>query len=798
VRVRWPVLAWRQDSKRVRTIALLGLFSSLLSAAESAKVQRIVILKVDGLPEGLLERSVKETTGSAPDSRSRLPWIQHVFSQKGVWIENFYVRGLSLSAPSWSLLDTGRHLQIRGNVEYDRYTLRVHDYLNFLSFYFGYPISRHIDMPGVELLDEAGVPLLSDRFPYEQRFQSLQLLQRGLRLNSFPGALKRAVAASSPKDFLDEWQLGLPWASSVFRQTEAELIRNLQNPQIRYLDYFTGDYDHVAHLTADPVSQLDALEKLDALVGRIWNAIAASPLAAHTALVLVSDHGMNTSPTVFSQGFSFVDWFNSTAGGAHHVLTNRHPLTEFKIKGLDPFVSEVITPSPDSNYLAGQADQYPTVMLDLDGNERANIGLRNNTLNVLQILLDELIQKKVPGSVRNAALSALFSTLDKVRMEWSRDIDGLSEELNALDVRNDAQQKKVDAQPKKKKKWTPEQVSRGLDKDARRDVVQLASWRAERKAYSEYAAIIWRLLDLKPADFDPGKFKISELIPPKSLGPLNSMWDLRHYVTGRAPGGLVVAEDGSLDWNRSFQTVDYFSALRSISVRNNVQPGLSPKPVDFIAVRIPDRNAILLWRDDAHQALILARGGELRYQPVNASLEPVPWAPGLPLELLEDPNLNIPAADRETDRETWLGQWHDERSWLEAVHRTRYSNGIIGLTEEMLDPPSPPGEDDRNLADLYRDRKRNLRRTDMLLLANDHWNFNVRGFNPGGNHGSFFRISTHSVLLFAGGKDSGIPTGLRVETPYDSLSFVPTILSLMGRPEPDLPGPVIHELVDPQ
>ena len=47
-------------------------------------------------------------------------------------------------------------MQIRGNVEYDRYTLRVYDYLNFLSFYFGYPISRHIDMPGVELLDEAG------------------------------------------------------------------------------------------------------------------------------------------------------------------------------------------------------------------------------------------------------------------------------------------------------------------------------------------------------------------------------------------------------------------------------------------------------------------------------------------------------------------------------------------------------------------------------------------------------------------------------------------------------------------
>lgn len=747
-------------------------------------------MKVDGLPEHLLERYVQETGGPGRDGHTRLPWIQHVFSQNGVWLENFYVRGLSLSAPSWSLLDTGRHLEIRGNVEYDRYTLRVHDYLNFLSFYFGYPISRHIDMPGAELLDEARIPLLIDRFPYEQRFQSPQLLQRALKLNSFPGALKRTLAASSPRDFLDEWQLGLPWTASVFRQAEAELIRDLKDPQIRYLDFFSGDYDHVAHLTADPVSQLHALESLDALVGRLWNAIAASPLAAHTALVLVSDHGMNTSPAVFSQGFNLVDWFNSSAGGAHHVLTNRHPLAEFKLKGLDPFVSEVITPSPDSAYLAGQAEQYPTVMLDLDGNERASIGLRNNTFNVVQILLDQLSQKGLPGQVRNAALSALFSTLDKVRVEWSLDLDDLAVDLTALDARIEKQQKAVDAQPKKKK-WTKDQIARGLDKDARREVVRLTTWRAERRAYAEYVAIIRRLLDLTPADFDPGRFKMPELIPPKSLGPLNSLWDLRHYVTGRAPGGLVLGEDGSLDWDRSFQTVDYFSALRSISVRNNVQPGLAPQPVDFIAVRIPERDAILLWRDDAHQALILARGNELRYQPVNGQLEPVAWKPGLPLELLEDPQLNIPPDVPPDvppgDRETWLSQWHDERTWLEAVHRTRYTNGIIGLAEELLDPPVEQG-------DRYYQRKRNLRRTDLLLLASDHWNFNVRSFNPGGNHGAFFRESTHSVLLFAGGQDTGIPAGLRIKTPYDSLSLVPTILTLMGRPEPDLPGPVIWEL----
>jgi hypothetical protein len=220
-------------------------------------------------------------------------------------------------------------------------------------------------------------------------------------------------------------------------------------------------------------------------------------------------------------------------------------------------------------------------------------------------------------------------------------------------------------------------------------------------------------------------------------------------------------------------------------VRNNVQAGLAPQPVDFIAVRIPEPEGVLLWRDDAHQVLISSRGSELRYQPVNSRLEPVAWQPGLPLELFEDRQLNVPG-----DRGAWLSEWHSDRDWLQAVHRTRYSNGIISLVEELLEPPSTPTD----ILDRYLARKRALRRTDLLLLANDHWNFNARGFNPGGNHGSFLRDSAHSVLLFAGGKDTGIPAGLRVDTPYDSLSFVPTVLDLMGRHAGDLPGPPIAEI----
>jgi hypothetical protein len=80
----------------------------------------------------------------------------------------------------------------------------------------------------------------------------------------------------------------------------------------------------------------------------------------------------------------------------------------------------------------------------------------------------------------------------------------------------------------------------------------------------------------------------------------------------------------------------------------------------------------------------------------------------------------------------------------------------------------------------------------MLIVANCGWNFNVRNPNPGGNHGSFFRISTHSVFMLAG---AGVPAGLRVEQPYDSLNVAPTLLALLGRPVESYAAPPVVEVL---
>ena len=323
------------------------------------------------------------------------------------------------------------------------------------------------------------------------------------------------------------------------------------------------------------------------------------------------------------------------------------------------------------------------------------------------------------------------------------------------------------------------------------------------------------------------------------MGDHNTLHQLQNYVAGPAPGGLTLAPDGSLDMGRSFLRVNYFSLLGDIAVRNNVQPELDTRPVDFVAVRLPVEGlraalqpeerpdeAIWLYGGRDRQALILARDDgrlRLRYLPVagltqgadgRISFKRVVWRAGLPLKLWEDARLNVPAG---AEREQWLSGWHTDLEWLRAAHMTKYSNAIVGLHEQLArhaveatDADAPGISDDERLIRRFRRRQRVLVESDLLILANDHWNFDVRGFNPGGNHGSFFRASTHSTLMLAGGERTRIPRGLSVEEPYDSLSFMPTMLALTGqmeegtRPVPVLfrrgfrpfPGRVVSELFE--
>jgi hypothetical protein len=807
-------------SNAITTSFIVLLLIVAFASHAAAQTRRIVTLKVDGLPYRMVDRFVRERNPRT--GKSQLPWMEHIFYQRGSRLENFYTRGISLSGPSWAILDTGQHAQIKGNVEFDRYTLHAYDYLNFIPYWLGYAGQVRVDMPGTEVMDEMGTPLLLDAYPYDERYMSFQLYQRGTRWTTLQRGLQNRFTTRSPRELVDEWTMGLEFRNILLDQLERELIEKLGNPRIRYLDYYTTEFDHRTHHNRDLQSQLIALQELDAIIGRIWTAIQKTPQADETAMILVSDHGTNTDERVYSQGYNLVKLLGSAAGGGHHVITKRRLLLDYSIKGFYPLVPLITTTTEDTYYLKGQSTDYPTALLDFDGNERASIHLRDNDLNVLHILLQQLQSKRLKEPLRGAVKEAFFQTLDSRRAKWTEDLAKLQEELGALHRWIAEQQEIVAKQPKK---WTKEDSDAGRDLEARRVSARIGSSLADERKYTEYARTLTNLLALRREGFDAARIKIEDVIAKNAMGDANNVYEMQNYVVGIGADGLQLAGNGSLDMQKSFKRIDYFSLLHDVAVRNNVQPGVSHKPIDFISLRIPhaeiasalngdlrsDDDPIWLYGGEDRQALVLARRDgagrlSLRYLPIarlkqaaegRIDFEITQWRAGLPLKIWEDPQLALPQAN--IARSVWLNEWHTELEWLRALHKTEYSNGLIGVHEQLTQHPvegldvdaSGISDDERTLR-RFRRWQRAMAEADLLLLANNHWNFDVRGFNPGGNHGSFFRVSTHSTLMMAGGSRTGIPRAAVIEEPYDSLSFMPTMLALTGQIEDERkPVPVL-------
>lgn len=831
----------RKQSKFTQYFFFIScLFASVFvchNTASAQRVKRIVIVKVDGLPGDYVDAYVKQRDPKT--GKSLLPWFEEVFYKNGTRLANFYSRGMSLSATSWSLLDTGQHLQIKGNVEYDRLIFRSYDYLNFIPYFVDYGLKKRVDMPGVEVLDQINLPILCDVFPYENRYISYQLFQRGADL----GVISKGFVdyfPKSPGEMIDEWTIGLDFRNATVDQNERHIISRLHNrPEIDYFDYYTTDFDHVSHLNNNPNARFVVLQQLDRTIGRLWTAIQNSPRAAETALILVSDHGINSDPRFYSQGFNLVKLLTGADGGGHHVVTKRRLMLDYTIKGLNPFVPLITMASKDSYYLKNQDNNYPTIMLDFDGNERASLHLRDSDLSLLHIFLQQLQSKKLSVSAEKAVKDNFFDILNRRRDDWQKTANELTEELGALHRWIEAQQPIINAQ--QPKKFTPQEIALGIDKDARRISAQATLAAQDETAYREYLRTLSNLLSMKPENFDAGKIKIEDYIAKGAMGERNSVYELQNYVVGLSEQGLRLDAKGDLDFEKSFKQINYFDLLKNQTVLNNVQSGLGNSPIDFIATRIPLDSIspaltpdlqptvapIWLYGGTDKQALILTRkekdgNQSFRYLPISNLRQDAhgkflfsteEWNAGFPLKIFEDENLNLPDADKKS----WLSDWHTELDWLRATHKTFYSAAVINLTEQMDEHPMTGLENsderlsnDEILIRRFRLHQRRLTETDLLILANNHWNFDVKGFNSGGNHGAFFRVSAISTLMFAGGANTNIPRGLTIEEPYDNLSFVPSVLALMGKinknnqPIPELyqlgfrkfPGRLIQEVTN--
>jgi hypothetical protein len=386
-------------------------------------------------------------------------------------------------------------------------------------------------------------------------------------------------------------------------------------------------------------------------------------------------------------------------------------------------------------------------------------------------------------ALRKGAAECVNETIDRHRAAWMTTANQLDEEMQALRTR--IEQRKTEGLRRTR---ADRRVARLLD--------ELDDWQREEREYTGYIRNLRARAAFRADPLQPFKGKIGDLVPELVLGDRNSVGELQHYIAGPAESGLVLDAAGHLDQGRSFRQVDYFSLLAAQRVHNNPQAAVSARPIDFTAMALSKSDYWLYGDQDRQLIIHVDEDGQVSTQPVrnledkggNVQYEKQPWCAGLPLHIFEDTNLHLPSG---ADRAAWLSEPHSEREWMNAIYETEYSNGIIGITEFFspvgLNIPGPP--DISPVLLRFERRRRELVQPDFETFATDHWNFNVRNFNPGGNHGSFLRISTHSVWMMEG---SGVPAHQIVREPYDTLNFASTILSVAGRTPPMPDRVVIH------
>lgn len=799
---------------------------------------RLVILKFDGLPPGAVDRYVHKLDPRT--GKSVLPWIERLFYADGVRFENFYSRGASLSEPSWAILDTGQHGIIKGNFEVDRNTGSVGYYLDFVSYYYAAAKSRRVYPQSVESLDAARTPLLSDAFRFEERETGLQLNRRGTKFYDF---LKIGLQPlSGPvSERLGDLVVGVDFHRAFDVTTREAFLKSVRDPAIRYADYYGPNVDEVIHDDNSEESIVAALRDTDRIVGQTFAAIAESGAADRTLLVVVSDHGLTYDEGgQYSQGVDLLSYLTKREFGANTVISHDGPLAKYTLKGsvFNPWIGDsVVTPSP-SPFLPKRAGRV-TCALDYDGNERAQLQLRSADLNRLELLVDALRRGSLDAPRRAAVTSAALTILDAHRAAWSGEAQAIREEvaavrrrilaaaseLAAVTAAIDARQGTAGAPPSVATQPGPILASAinttdpAVDQDQRRKELKAELWRLGTYAdeYTRVADTLDRRAQIRTAEALLST-PIDALVGASDLGDRPTAGDLLHYPAGL--GEIVLHATGALDTSKSFVTVNYLDALAGIRIRNSVRRDVGTAPVAFCATTLPVgaataravaaglvdasdavsvTSAFLLYGSTENQLLFLVRsapGGDasILAAPISnfdmssatgaVTFERGAWRAGLPLGLFEDAALDT----RGADRSAWLAGFHADREWLAATHRTAMGLGVSNLVEVLstdyraaFADAAADADADARLVRRLELRRRDAMAPDLFVHAAPHWNFDVKDFNPGGNHGGFGRQSMHAVMWMNGGYRTRVVRGpLVVTEPYDGLDFAPTVFEAAG------------------
>jgi hypothetical protein len=826
-------------------LALLASPAGALSRKDPPP-KRLVLIKVDGLPPALLAAAAlperddlvnrlayagefRHAVALFRQQTGRpiiLPNIRKYFFQEGVVCENMFSATLTLSASSWSVIDTGQPSVIKKQAAFSRETGYLRSYLDGFRDTLD-AVKRHGEKTSaVWNLDQVGVSLMLDAYDFQRTWTSPQMYSRianGEQLflmgrkwltNQQHGAMDIA------RSHLSRLVTGIDYAA-FNQETAAEMAarkileRDLtgQEPYDYVSPYFTL-LDHQQHVDPHPTNLIRWLVKLDGLVGEIFQAVERSQRRDDTVVAMVSDHGSDIQPGQTAFSFPITRLFRTPLFGGHTVTTllveDAWQALSSPILGVDfprIYESDYSPYGKKRNPRSGE-DEYVTAFIDNFGNARAEVHLRNNDLNRLHLILLELQKPPAPPE-RLARLRTLFQqTLQQTR-QW------LEPDLERFEDYHEGAKDLAKRLAEKADNYSQDSAWR-LRTEAERDEPQLRALR-----------------DLLSLQFEPGRgglwfdevfskpFRVTDFIPKKYLGRANTIGQLSHYTIGL---------DENLNWVET--TVDprdhptpmnYFDILSNYEADNAPANGRK-NPFDLIVAKVPvaqvepplrryklladdERLSEAVWVTSTArknprkggQALILqAADGQVKYVPVKHLQQRDDGKIGFlladdpdPLALLRGSGFEPGQADSPLQ---WLRRFHPLNDWLRATNQTEYGITIFTLLDIMNDPvPELVDAPDFQKYLIYfssdQMKQRYLRglkykyanqTPDFIVWANDLWNFNSKARTSGGSHAALKPIVMRTTFVAWGGDHTGIARGRTISQVATTLDIVPTLFRAVG------------------
>jgi hypothetical protein len=238
----------------------------------------------------------------------------------------------------------------------------------------------------------------------------------------------------------------------------------------------------------------------------------------------------------------------------------------------------------------------------------------------------------------------------------------------------------------------------------------------------------------------------------------NTLYELRHYGLGpnRKPVDLVQ------------QILDI-----DLTERNQFPDKIDPHPVDLMFIKLSEDLIYVIGQNRAEALIRIKReDGKTRYrytpvkdvvQDADGKLNYQETSEKDPFRYLQDPGFRAGASGNVLQ---FLGEYHDDKEWLDTTCETDYPDAITALSRSFIWKPE--------LQHLAQSQD-----PDICLSAAPGWNFRIEDIK-GADHGAIRRDALRSTLMISG---PHIRQGTD-PTPHRIVDVTLTLLQLIGYKKP--------------